>query len=48
MSKNKAEYSGKDAPSRRPREGVTDLRMDGRTDRGMGTPSYRDATAHLK
>ena len=38
--KNKAEYPASDAPSSHLREGVT----DGRTD----TPSYRDATAHLK
>ena len=43
-SSNKAEYSASDAPSSRLREGVTDRRTDGRTD----TPSYRDATAHLK
>ena len=30
--KNKAEYSGQDAPNRRLREGVTDLRTDGPTD----------------
>ena len=29
---NQAEYSAWDAPSRRLREGVTDLRTDGRTD----------------
>ena len=53
---NKAEYLTYDAPSRRLREGITDLWMDGpmdgptdrRSDQRMDTPSYRDATAHLK
>ena len=49
---NKAEYSAQDAPSRRLREGVTDLRTDrptdGPTDGRTDIPSYRDATAHLK
>ena len=42
--KNKAEYSALDASRRRVREGVTNLRTDGRSDR----PSYRDARTHLK
>merc|ERR1719259_1129662 len=29
-------------------DGRTDLRTDGRTDGRTDTPSYRDATAHLK
>ena len=49
---NKAEYTAQDAPITRPSEGVTDGRTggrtDGRTDRRTGTPSYRDASAHLK
>ena len=40
----KTEYLASDAPSSHLRKGVTDRRLDGRTD----TPSYRDATAHLK
>ena len=39
-------------PSRRLRKGVTDLqthgRPDGRTDQRTNTPSYGDATVHLK
>ena len=45
---NRAEYSTLDAPSRRPTEGITALRTDGRTDGRSDTPFYRDATAHLK
>ena len=44
LPSNKAKYSALDASRRRLREGVTDLRTDGRTDR----PSYRDAMTHLK
>ena len=48
--KNKAGYTAQDAPSTRLKknwrrtDGPTDGPTDGRTD----TPSYRDATAHLK
>ena len=45
---NKVKYSALDAPSSHLREGVTDQRPDGRTDGRTDTPSYRDATAHLK
>ena len=48
---NKAGYTAKDAPSTRlkiTRDGPTDLRTDGRTDGRTDTPSYRDASAHLK
>ena len=52
LSLNKAKYTAQDAPSTRLRESVTerqpDRPMDGRTDGRMDTPSYRDATAHLK
>ena len=44
---NKAGYTAQDAPSARlkiTRDGRTDGPTDGRTE----TPSYRDATAHLK
>ena len=47
-----AEYSASDAPGSHLREGVTDRRTDGptarQTDGWTDTPSYRDATAHLK
>ena len=44
---NKTEYLALDAPSSHLRKGVTD-RRDGPMDGWMYTPSYRDATAHLK
>ena len=37
-----------DAPRTRLSEGVTDLRMDRRTDGQTDTPSYGEAMAHLK
>ena len=40
---NKAGYTAQDAPSTRLK-----ITRDGRTDGRMDTPSYRDATAHLK
>jgi len=50
-SANKAGYTAKDAPSARlkiTRDGRTYGRTYGRTDGRTDTPSYRDATAHLK
>ena len=48
---NKAGYTAQDAPSTRlkiTRDGRTDGRTYGPTDGRTDTPSYRDATAHLK